>query len=91
MTTVRKGYTRPVDFKHGRVDMSHGSGVWIGHVRRADPAESFKLPVSLAYEAARPLSDYRAAELGLMHRNFYGFDPSYHIVRSNFVRRVPPS
>ncbi len=26
-----------------------------------------------------------------MHRNFYGFDPSYHIARSNFVRRVAPS
>ena len=24
--TVRKGYIRPVDFKHGRVDMTHGSG-----------------------------------------------------------------
>jgi len=26
MSPVRKGYIRPVDFKHGRVDMSHGSG-----------------------------------------------------------------
>ncbi len=26
MNTVRKGYIRPVDFKHGRVDMTHGSG-----------------------------------------------------------------
>ena len=26
MSTVRKGYIRPVDFKHGRVDMTHGSG-----------------------------------------------------------------
>ncbi len=26
MNTVRKGYIRPVDFRHGRVDMSHGSG-----------------------------------------------------------------
>jgi putative two-component system hydrogenase maturation factor HypX/HoxX len=26
-----------------------------------------------------------------MRRNFYGFDPSYHIARSNFVRRVAPS
>ncbi len=26
MNTVRKGYVRPVDFKNGRVDMSHGSG-----------------------------------------------------------------
>ena len=26
MTTVRKDYIRPVDFKHGVVDMSHGDG-----------------------------------------------------------------
>ena len=26
MSTVKKGYIRPVDFKHGRVDMTHGSG-----------------------------------------------------------------
>ena len=42
-------------------------------------------------EAARPLADYRRDELARMHRNFYGFDPSCHIARSNFVRRVAPS
>ncbi|HWS14463.1 MAG TPA: hydrogenase expression/formation protein HypE, partial [Rhodocyclaceae bacterium] len=26
MSGVRKGYIRPVDFKQGRVDMTHGSG-----------------------------------------------------------------
>ena len=26
-----------------------------------------------------------------MRRNFYGFDPSYHVARSNFVHRVAPS
>jgi hydrogenase expression/formation protein HypE len=26
MSTVRRGYVRPIDFKRGRVDMSHGSG-----------------------------------------------------------------
>ncbi len=25
-STVKPGYTRPLDFKHGRVDMTHGSG-----------------------------------------------------------------
>jgi putative two-component system hydrogenase maturation factor HypX/HoxX len=44
-----------------------------------------------ADEAQRPLADYRADELQRMRRNFYGFDPSYHIARSNFVRRVAPS
>ena len=26
MSTIKLGYTRPLDFKHGRVDMTHGSG-----------------------------------------------------------------
>ncbi len=42
-------------------------------------------------EAERPLASYREQELGQMRRNFYGFDPSYHMARSNFVRRVAPS
>ena len=42
-------------------------------------------------EAAKPLCAYRADELTAMRRNFYGFDPSYHVARSNFVRRVPAS
>ncbi len=42
-------------------------------------------------EAAKPLAAYREEELARMRRNFYGFDPSYHIARSNFVRRVAPS
>jgi putative two-component system hydrogenase maturation factor HypX/HoxX len=42
-------------------------------------------------EAEKPLAAYREEELARMRRNFYGFDPSYHIARSNFVRRVAPS
>jgi putative two-component system hydrogenase maturation factor HypX/HoxX len=42
-------------------------------------------------EAAKPLREYREEELAAMRRNFYGFDPSYHVARSNFVRRVAPS
>jgi len=45
----------------------------------------------LADEARKPLAAYRDDELQRMHRNFYGFDPSYHIARSNFVRRVAAS
>jgi len=26
-----------------------------------------------------------------MRLNFYGFDPSYHVARYNFVRKVPKS
>jgi putative two-component system hydrogenase maturation factor HypX/HoxX len=42
-------------------------------------------------EALKPLAAYREEELARMRRNFYGFDPSYHIARSNFVHRVAPS
>ena len=44
-----------------------------------------------ADEAARPLEAYRADELARMRRNFFGFDPSYHIARDHFVRKVPRS
>jgi putative two-component system hydrogenase maturation factor HypX/HoxX len=42
-------------------------------------------------EASKPLEAYRSEELARMHLNFYGFDPSYHVARYNFVRRVPKS
>ena len=44
-----------------------------------------------ADEQARPLADYRRAELERMRLNFYGFDPSYHVARYNFVYKVPKS
>ena len=40
-----------------------------------------------ADEASKPLSAYRAEELKEMRRNFYGFDPSYHVARYHFVSR----
>lgn len=40
-------------------------------------------------EARRPLAAYREHELQQMHRNFYGFDPSYHVARHHFVTRKP--
>jgi putative two-component system hydrogenase maturation factor HypX/HoxX len=36
-------------------------------------------------EAAKPLAAYREEELTHMRRNFYGFDPSYHVARHHFV------
>lgn len=42
-------------------------------------------------EAAKPLAVYRAEELAQMKRNFYGFDPSYHVARWHFVRKSLPS
>jgi putative two-component system hydrogenase maturation factor HypX/HoxX len=40
-------------------------------------------------EARRPLAHYREQELARMHRNFYGFDPSYHVARHHFVHKQP--
>jgi len=45
----------------------------------------------VADEQQRPLQDYRDHELERMHRNFFGFDPSYHVARYNFVHKVPRS
>ena len=44
-----------------------------------------------ADEAAKPLAQYRAEELAQMRRNFYGFDPSYHVARFHFVQKSPNS
>jgi putative two-component system hydrogenase maturation factor HypX/HoxX len=44
-----------------------------------------------ADEAEKPLESYRAEELERMRMNFYGFDPSYHVARSNFIRDVAKS
>ena len=42
-------------------------------------------------EAEKPLHAYREAELRRMRLNFYGFDPSYHVARYNFIHKVPKS
>ncbi|MFK5984978.1 MAG: hydrogenase maturation protein [Pseudomonadota bacterium] len=42
-------------------------------------------------EKVKSLQTYRDEELERMHKNFYGFDPSYHIARYNFVYKVPKS
>jgi putative two-component system hydrogenase maturation factor HypX/HoxX len=36
-------------------------------------------------ETSKPLDSYRTEEMTHMHRNFYGFDPSYHMARHHFV------
>jgi putative two-component system hydrogenase maturation factor HypX/HoxX len=42
-------------------------------------------------ERTKPLAAYRAEELERMRLNFFGFDPSYHVARYNFVRKVAKS
>jgi putative two-component system protein, hydrogenase maturation factor HypX/HoxX len=44
-----------------------------------------------AEEAQKPLAAYRAEELARMRQNFFGFDPSYHVARYNFIAKVPLS
>jgi putative two-component system hydrogenase maturation factor HypX/HoxX len=44
-----------------------------------------------ADEVQRPLQQYRDRELERMRLNFYGFDPSYHVARYNFVYKIPKS
>jgi putative two-component system hydrogenase maturation factor HypX/HoxX len=44
-----------------------------------------------ADEAEKPLEAYRAEELTRMRLNFYGFDPSYHVARYNFIHKAPKS
>jgi putative two-component system hydrogenase maturation factor HypX/HoxX len=44
-----------------------------------------------ADEAAKPLDHYRQEELAHMRRNFYGFDPGYHVARHHFVHKPPHS
>ena len=42
-------------------------------------------------QRAKPLEAYRVEQLERMKLNSYGFDPSYHVARYNFVYKVPHS
>ncbi|CAA7612790.1 Hydrogenase maturation factor HoxX [Magnetospirillum sp. LM-5] len=65
------------------------------HALAADPDIDARIAAKglarLADEAEKPLETYRAEELARMNLNFYGFDPSYHVARYNFIRKVPKS
>ncbi|MCH7764786.1 MAG: hydrogenase maturation protein [Candidatus Marinimicrobia bacterium] len=39
----------------------------------------------------KTIDSYRDNEMEKMHLNFYGFDPSYHVARYNFIRKRPIS
>lgn len=76
-------------------------GTFVNTVKRraADLARVPAFPPRLEYknkrrgadEKKKPLQSYRDRELERMRLNFYGFDPSYHIARYNFVYKVPKS
>jgi putative two-component system protein, hydrogenase maturation factor HypX/HoxX len=61
----------------------------------ADPALDARLAQKRrcrdADEAVKPLAAYREDELARVQHNFYGFDPSYHVARYNFIHKVPKS
>ena len=65
------------------------------HELASDPRYAARLAAKqkrrAADERAKPLEQYRSEELERMYRNFYGFDPSYHVARYNFIYRVPKS
>lgn len=69
----------------------------VAHARARVAAADFaprlaaKAAARVREEAARPLSDWRAAELARMRENFFGFDTSYHVARYDFVARTPHS
>jgi putative two-component system hydrogenase maturation factor HypX/HoxX len=44
-----------------------------------------------ADDAQKPLAAYRSEELERMRLNFYGFDPSYHVARYNFIHKIAKS
>lgn len=50
-----------------------------------------KARIRQADELIKPLINYRIEELEKMKRNFFGFDPSYHVARYNFVYKIPKS
>jgi putative two-component system protein, hydrogenase maturation factor HypX/HoxX len=87
----------------GLIDDAFGSDVhsFSGEVARraallaADPALvgviAEKARRRAADEELKPLAAYREAELEAMRRNFYGFDPSYHVARYHFVMKSPHS
>ncbi len=50
-----------------------------------------KLETRRQDESIKPLSAYRDMELSHMRRNFFGFDPSYHVARHHFVYKSPAS
>ena len=50
-----------------------------------------KRETRLQDEGVKPLAEYRKQELDRMRLNFFGFDPSYHVARYNFIRKIPIS
>lgn len=50
-----------------------------------------KASVRKCDEETKSLDTYEQEELAHMKQNFFGFDPSYHVARYNFVFKIPHS
>jgi len=77
----------PVEF----VDITQRRATELAHVPAYADRLQAKRQRRAAEEAQLPLSSYRERELERMRLNFYGFDPSYHVARFNFVHKVAKS
>jgi len=95
--------TAPRAAEIGLIDACFGDGPGGFEAALAERAEAVAAQADLdellqakarrraADEAAKPLAAYREEELARMRRNFYGFDPSYHVARYHFVVKTPQS
>ena len=77
----------PVEF----VDITRRRAAELAHVPAYADRLQAKRQRRAAEEAQQPLAGYRERELERMRLNFYGFDPSYHVARFNFVHKVAKS
>jgi putative two-component system hydrogenase maturation factor HypX/HoxX len=68
-----------------RVVKSKASNFALAHDLNAQIATKNK--ARMRDEAQKPLVAYRTEEMAHMHRNFYGFDSSYHVARHHFVTK----
>ncbi|WP_375161000.1 enoyl-CoA hydratase/isomerase family protein [Bradyrhizobium sp. RDT46] len=84
-----------VDRVLARDELARESLVKLAAAAGADPGFAARLAEKqrrrAADEAEKPLQAYRDEELRRMKLNFYGFDPSYHVARYNFIHKVPKS
>ncbi|MDD1526622.1 hydrogenase maturation protein [Bradyrhizobium sp. WBOS7] len=84
-----------VDRVLARDELARESLIKLAAATGADPGLAARLAEKqrrrATDEAEKPLQAYRDEELRRMRLNFYGFDPSYHVARYNFIHKVPKS
>jgi putative two-component system hydrogenase maturation factor HypX/HoxX len=81
----------PAEVMNHRLPLSAGQAAQVGLIDAAFGGSPQAFAVQVRERARALAARADLAALARIRRNFYGFDPSYHIARSNFVRRVAPS